>query len=106
LRKHAKGEQQKQCAAARHDEIELCRAQRLWLAIIDEDQHPGGQRHRLPGNKEGKRIVREHGHIHRGYEERKDRQNPLRLVFVTAVIDTVDGCRYCAPIHDGEEEGG
>ena len=48
---HAEGEQQRQRAEARHDQIDVARAGIFRRAVVGHHQRPGRQRHELPGDQ-------------------------------------------------------
>ena len=74
----AEGEQKRERAEARHDQIDIARAQILAHLIMRHHQRPGGERHELPGEQEGEGIVGDDDEGHAGEEQRIEGQHALR----------------------------
>ena len=54
----AEGEQQRQRAEARHQQIDVARPQVLAQLVMRDHQRPGGERHEFPRHQETEGIVR------------------------------------------------
>jgi len=67
---------------------------------------PRHQRHELPGDEEGERIVGEHDQRHAGEESRIKRQYPPRRRLMAAIAEREQACARGAEIDHGEEETG
>ena len=100
----AEGEQQRQRAEARHDDIDVARAQVLAQPVVRHHQRPGRQRHELPGEQEGEGVVGEDHQVHAGEEQRIERQHALRRLLVLAVAERVEAGGGAAEIDDDQKE--
>ena len=73
--KQAEAEQQRCRAEAGHDEVEIGGAARFRLLVVGEHEHPGGERHELPGEQEAEGVVGQQDEVHAGEERRKEGEN-------------------------------
>ena len=101
--KQAKGEQQRQRAEARHQQVDVARARVAALPVVRHDQRPRGERHELPGQQERECVVGQHDEIHAGEKGGKERQHATRLRLVPPVAEAVQARRGAAQIDDGEK---
>ena len=98
------GEEQRQRAEARHQQINVAGPRVLRLLMMRDDQRPGGERHELPGDKEAEGVVREDDNVHSGEERRVERQHPAGVLLVLAVPERIKARGSGAEIDDGEKE--
>ena len=98
------GEQQRQRAEARHDNVDEPGPRVAGVAVARHDQRPRGERHELPGDEKRVGVVGEQHQVHAGEERRIERQHPLRLTVVAAVTDPIEARRRGAEIDDDDEE--
>ena len=101
----AEGEQERQRPERRHHDIDIARARIVAFPMAGHHQRPGRERHELPRQQEGERVVRQQDQIHTGEKGREERQDPLRFALVRSVPDAVEARGGGAEIDDGEEEG-
>ena len=83
------GDEQRQRAETRHDQIDVARARVLVLAVMRHHQRPGGERHELPRQQERVGVGGDEHEVHAREEGGKERQHALRIVLVTAVAERV-----------------
>ena len=76
----AEGEQQRQRAEARHQQIDVARPQIFALPVMRDHQRPGGERHEFPRHQEAEGVVSQHDEIHAGEISRIERQHALRAL--------------------------
>ena len=100
----AERQQQRQRAEARHHQIDVAGLGVAGFAMMRHHQRPGRQRHELPAQQIGERVVGQHHQIHAGEEGGEERQHALRRVFVAAVADAIEAGDRAAEIDDDEEE--
>ena len=100
----AEGEQKREGAEARHDQIDIARAQILAHLIVRHHQRPGGERHELPGEQEGEGIVGDDHEGHACEEQRIEGQHALRRRFMPPEAERVEARRAPADIDHHEEE--
>ena len=100
----SEGEQKRERAEARHDEIDIARAQILTHLIMRHHQRPGGERHELPGEQEGEGIIGDDHEGHACEEQRIEWQYALRRRFMPPEAERVKARRAPADIDHHEEE--
>jgi hypothetical protein len=105
-REQAERQQQRQRAEAGHHQIDVARSGIAGLAMMRHHQRPGRQRHELPAQQIGERVVRQHDQIHAGQERREERQHALRGRFVPAIAKAEETRRSASQIDDDQEERG
>ena len=74
--------------------------------MVRHDQRPGRERHELPRDQKGERIIGEHDEIHAGEKGRIERQHPQRRFFVAPVAEREQACRETSEIDNREKIGG
>src|SRR5258708_2897972 len=92
----AKAEQERECAEACHDEVEISRLGIATLAMMRYHQRPGGERHQFPGKQKRKCVRGEKNEIHSGKKNGKEGQYPRRRRFMTAIAERVKARRRSA----------
>ena len=100
----AEGEQQRERAEARHDQVDVARANVAALAMMRHDQRPRGERHELPGGQEGEGIVGEDNKVHAGQEGWIERQHTQRRRLVLSAAKRKQAGGGGTEIDDGEKE--
>ena len=101
----AEREQQRQGTARGHDEIHQRGVAVLGGTVLAQHQCPGGERHELPADQEGKRILRQQHQIHAGDEGRVEGHDPLRLAGVCSVADGIAAHDGGGQVDDDGERG-
>jgi hypothetical protein len=72
--------------------------------VVRHDERPGCERHELPAEQIGKRVIRQHHEIHAGQEGGEEGKHAVRRRIVMAVAETVKTCRSSSEIDDDEEK--
>ena len=103
--KQAEGEQQRERAEARHDDVDVAGAAVVgsrWCAITSAQDD---ERHELPGEQEGEGVVGEDDKVHGGEEHGVEGQDAAGRLLVRAVADGEQAGAGGAQIGDDEKEG-
>ena len=105
-RQQAEAQQEGRRAQARHDQVEIGALARLRVLVLTQDQRPGGERHELPAQEKGERVVGEQDQVHAGEEGRHERQDPPRRALALAVAERIKADEHRTEIDHQHEEGG
>ena len=105
-REQAKGQQQSERAAGRHQKIHVAGADVLRMAMVRQHQRPGRQRHELPGDQKREGVVGQHDEIHSRKIGRVERQDPRLRLFMAAVAQRIEARQRAAEIGDEQEKRG
>ena len=100
----AEGEQQRQRAEARHQQIDVAGAHVLADPMMRDHQRPGGERHEFPRHQEAEGVVRHDDEVHGGEIGGIERQHALRGVLVAAIAEREQARRSAAEIDHHQEK--
>jgi hypothetical protein len=104
-RQQSEGEQERERAEARHDQIDVSRADVIAGAMMRHDQRPRRQRHEFPRHQKREGVVGEHHDAHAGEKRRIERQHPARGILVATVSEREQTGRRRAEIDHSKEKG-
>src|SRR5476649_317202 len=98
------GEQQRERAEARHQQIDVADAHVLSDPMMCDHQRPGGERHEFPRHQEAEGVVRHDHEVHGGKIGGIERQHALRGVLVAAIAEREQARRSAAEIDHHQEK--
>ena len=100
----AEGQQQRERAEARHDDVDVTCAPVLGIGVVRHHQRPGRQRHELPGDEEGEGVVSQDDQVHAAEECRIERQHPAGRLLMLAIADGKQAGTGAAEVHHHQKE--
>ena len=102
----AEGQQQRERAEARHQDVDVARAGILGIMMVRHHQRPRRQRHELPGGEKAEGIVGQHNEVHAREEQRIEGQHASGRHLVPAVADGEQAGAGAAQVDHHKEECG
>jgi hypothetical protein len=91
-REQAEGQQQRQCAEARHQDVDVSRPPIVCIMMVREHERPRRDGLEFPGKQETEAIGGKHDEIHAGKEQGIDGEHPA-------------WCGLVPPMTDGKQAG-